>query len=46
MDTFITLLTQDHIGVQCEIPNKAEWFQLLLQRDFHVGACVKRRQVE
>lgn len=42
MDTFITLLTQDQIGVQREIPNKAEWFQLLL----HVGACAKRRKVE
>lgn len=49
MDMLISLLTQYQIEVQHEIPNKTEWFQLLLQRHFHVKgrkyARVKRRKV-
>lgn len=46
MDTFITFLTQEQVGVQHEIPNQAEWFHLLLEKDFHVGEHIKSRKVE
>jgi len=46
MDMFITLLTQEQVGVQREIPNKTEQFQLLLQEGFHVGEHIKMGKVE
>lgn len=46
MDMFIVLLTQDQVGVQHKIPNKTEWFQLLLWKDFHDGEHIRWRKVE